>query len=140
MMDYEAYRQAYFAQPQPVPRYEFSGMFGFALFFAAYDRALSYYSEVLGPPGYVEGEYTRGWLLGDLWLTLLPAESGDPGNVELQLVMTSQKEAERLHDAFIKAGGIGQEPVDTLMYEPLRLYPVSDPFGTKILIIARPGS
>ena len=51
--------------------------------------------------------------------------------------MDSVEEARRLHEAFIDAGGESEEPDDVLMYEPVRLYPVSDPFGTNILIVAR---
>lgn len=49
--------------------------------------------------------------------------------------MSSVQEAERLQAAFIEAGGEGVVPSDQLMYEPVRYYPVRDPFGTNILII-----
>jgi hypothetical protein len=136
-MDYDSYREAFFVQPSPQPRYKYGGLFGITLFMEEYKSALSFYSSVLGPPAYVEGDSTRGWKIGDFWLTLLPAASGNPQNSEMQLAMDSTEEARRLYEAFKDAGGEGEEPADVLMYEPVRLYPVSDPFGTSILIVAR---
>ena len=136
-MDYAAYQKAYFVNPPPEPRFACSGVFGVALFFEPYEEALAFYSRVLGPPAYVEGDNTRGWLVGGSWLTLFPAQEGNPSNAEITLVMDSPAEAERLQRAFIDAGGTGEEPFDDLMYEPLRLCPVGDPFGTAFLIVAR---
>ena len=136
-MDYESYRQAYFVRPQPEPPFAFRGLHGVALYFEAYQAAVDYYTRVLGPPVYVEGEFTRGWLLGNIWLTLFPAKTGNPTNAELHLNMETPAEAERLQAAFIAAGGSGEPPIDTLMYEPLRFCAVQDPFGTQILIVSR---
>lgn len=64
-MDYEIYRQNYFVDPPPKPRLNFAGIYGFSLFFEAYEEALDYYSRVFGPPAYKEGDFTRGWKLGE---------------------------------------------------------------------------
>ena len=102
----------------------------------AFDQAVSYYAQVLGPPAYVEGAGTRGWPIGSGWLTLLRGTSGNPRNVEVTFRVETVQEAERLQRAFIEAGGTGQEPSDQLMYEPVRFCPVRDPFGTDLLVIS----
>ena len=133
-MNYEEYRNAHFVQPGPRPRYAFAGTFGVTLYFEDYDGAVEYYSAVLGPPAYVEGEGTRGWPIGTGWLTLLRGKSGNPRNVEVTLQMDTPAEAERLHGAFVAAGGQGAPPSEELMYEPVRFCAVRDPFGTDLLI------
>ncbi len=135
-MDFDSYRESYFVHPQPVQRFAFRGLNGVTLFFEQYQAAIGYYQAVLGPPNYIEGEDTRGWLVGGTWLTLLRGSSGAPRNVEVLFVMESPAEAERLQAVFVAAGGRGGAPSDQLMYEPVRHCPVSDPFGTEILIIA----
>ena len=136
-MDYEAYRKAYFTDPTPEILYGFGKFFGFALFFEKYEEAAAFYSSVLGPPAYVEGEFTRGWQLGTVWLTILKSSSGRPKNTEIQLVMTSDEDAEKLRQAFLEAGGSAEEPEKVLMYEPLKVYSMSDPFGTAYLLVTR---
>lgn len=136
-MDYETYRKNFYADPQPEPRFEFSGLHGATLFFKDYERAVDYYSEVLGAPAYAEGEGTRGWRIGETWLTLLKGGSGAPGNVEIAFVMRNPDEAAALQGAFIAAGGKGPEPSEQLMYEPVYVCPVQDPFGSQIMIYAR---
>ncbi len=136
-MDYEAYRKAFFTDPAPVSKHSFADVFGIALFFEEYEEAIAYYSSVLGQPGYVEGENTRGWKLGDIWLTLLRAAGGNPRNAEIQLMMADEEEASRLQEAFSEAGGDIEEPVEVLMYEAVKIYPISDPFGTAILLVVR---
>jgi len=86
-MDYESYRSNYFVDPQPEPRFEYLGLYGVTLFFSDYEAAVDYYTRVLGPPAYVEGAGTRGWRLGNTWLTLLEWEKGSPRNVEFNIVM-----------------------------------------------------
>jgi hypothetical protein len=135
-MNYKEYRNAYFTDPMPEPRYRFSGSFGVTLYFEEFDSAVGYYRQVLGPPAYVEGEGTRGWPIGSGWLTLLRGKSGSPRNVEVTLQLETPEEAERLQRAFIEAGGEGPAPSDQLMYEPIRSCPVRDPFGTEVLIIS----
>lgn len=133
-MDYEAYRQAYFVEPAPPEKFQFMGIHGVTLFFEDYEAVVQYYQSVLGQPAYVEGESTRGWRLGNTWLTLLQGESGSPENVEVQIFTRTPQEAERLQQAFIAAGGSGGDPSDQLMYAPIRYCPVVDPFGTNLLI------
>ena len=134
-MDYESYREKFFVKPPPDSRFEFLGLYGTTLYFSEYEAAITYYADVLGPPAYVEGEGTRGWRFGNTWLTLLKGKSGNPQNVEINIVMETPQEADRLQAAFIEAGGKGEPPSDQLMYEPVRFCPVQDPFGTNILII-----
>ena len=135
-MDYEEYRDVYFAKPTPKPRYRFSAAFGVTLYFEEFDAAVAYYRQVLGPPAYVEGAGTRGWPIGSGWLTLLQGKSGSPRNVEVAFQVETPEEAERLQRAFIEAGGEGPAPTDELMYEPVRFCPVRDPFGTELLIVS----
>jgi hypothetical protein len=134
-IDYDAYRNQFFANPAPQPRFTFVGLHGLTLYFANYAAAVDYYQRVLGPPAYVEGEDTRGWRIGDTWLTLLKGIAGSPQNVEVTFVMQTPEQAERLQAAFIEAGGSGEVPSDQLMYEPIRYCPVKDPFGTHILVL-----
>ena len=133
-MNYEEYRQNHFTDPQPPQKFGFVGIRNAVLFFEDYQAAVEYYTQIFGPPGYVEGENTRGWQVGDTWLTLFPAKDGGPKNVEINLVMKTPQEAERLQQAFMAAGGRGASPSDELMYIPIRYCPVTDPFGTSILI------
>jgi hypothetical protein len=134
-MDFDSYREKFFTRPAPEPRFQFRGLHGTTLYFEEYKAAVSYYTKVLGEPAYVEGTGTRGWRLGNTWLTLLKGKAGNPRNMELNIVMQTPGEAERLQAAFIKAGGVGEAPSDELMYEPVRFCSVQDPFGTHILII-----
>jgi hypothetical protein len=133
-MEYDAYRKQFFTQPAPVQRFSFVGLHGLTLYFADYTAAVAYYQRVLGPPAYVEGDGTRGWRVGDTWLTLLKGTAGSPQNVEVTFVMQTPEQADHLQAAFIEAGGSGDPPSDQLMYEPVRYCPVKDPFGTHILI------
>ena len=136
-MDYESYKKAYFTDPAPQPKYDFLGLHGVALYFSDYPAAVDYYTKVLGPPAYVEGDSTKGWQIGNIWLTLFPSKSGNPQNTEIHFLMKTPQEAERLQQAFIAAGGKGEPSSDQLMYEPLRFCSVKDPFGTDILILSR---
>lgn len=133
-MDYETYRKKYFVEPAPEQRFTFAGINGITLFYQDYEAAVEYFQQVLGPPAYVEGENTKGWRVGDTWLTLLRGADGNPRNVEVMIVVRNQGEADRLQRTFIEAGGSGPDPVDTLMYEPVHVCPVTDPFGTNFMI------
>lgn len=134
-MNYEEYRKAYFADPIPVPRFRFGGG-GITLYFEEFEAVADFYQRVLGPPAYIEGEGTKGWPIGSGWLTLLRGNSGSPRNIEVSFRMETPEEAEKLQRAFIHAGGQGEDPSDQLMYEPVRFCPVTDPFGTDILIVS----
>ena len=48
-MDMSEYRARYFVDPPPVPLYAFEGIGGVTLYFAHYDEAVGFYSQVLGP-------------------------------------------------------------------------------------------
>lgn len=135
-MDYQTYRAANFVEPPPEPRFAFRSTAGATLYFADYDRGVDYYTKVLGDPAYVEGAGTRSWQIGDTWLTLLAGGDGHPRNVEIGFVMDSPGEAERLQRAFIEAGGTGADPSDEFMHLPVRFCPVTDPFGTELLVLA----
>lgn len=136
-MNFEDYRKKYFVEPPPEERFGFAGQLGITLYFQDYEQAVAFYQQVLGPPAYVEGTSTKGWRLGSAWLTLLRGRRGNPENVEIQIVMETPEEAERLQAAFIEAGGTGQTPSDQLMYKPIRSCPVKDPWGTELLIYSR---
>ena len=136
-MNYEEYRKAYYPDPQPKSKFNFSRVGGVSLYFAEYEKALDYYTQVLGPPNYVEGKSTRGWQIGETWLTLFKAEEGAPTNMEFYLEMQTPAEAERLQRALIDAGGEGPDPTDELMYAPIRFCYVTDPFGTNILVFSK---
>lgn len=135
-MDFNEYRAKYFTDPAPEQRFEFQGIRGAAVYYQDYQAALAYFEQVFGRPGYVEGEFTHGWLLGDTWLTVFPAETGAPSNVEVLLYMKDAAEVDRLHAAMIAAGGEGEPPVDTLMYAPVRIGMVKDPFGGVYTLVA----
>jgi hypothetical protein len=135
-MDYEEYRAAYFVDPQPEPRFGFKQGGGPTLWFADYDGAVAYYTEVLGPPDYEENDTTRGWRIGSSWLTLFAGGDGHPSNVEIGIEMQSPEEADRLQRAFVDAGGTGLDPSDELMYAPVHSCFVTDPFGTDIHLFA----
>ena len=70
-MDYESYRKSYIVDPQPEPRFKFAGLGGITLYFERYQEVVAYYTSVLGPPAYVEGQFTRSWPIAGDWLTLL---------------------------------------------------------------------
>lgn len=135
-MDFVTYKKKFYTDPVPQTRFNFTGRFGLALFFENYAEVVEYYSAVLGPPAYVEGEGTRGWRIGEGWLTLFWAKEGTPRNVEITLEMETPQEAEALQRAFIEAGGSGEAPTDQIMYVPIRYCPVTDPFGTEIIVIS----
>ena len=135
-MDYATYRHAYFSDPPPEPRFDLRGVAGATLYFSDYGEAVEFYTGVLGKPAYAEGSGTRGWKVGETWLTLLAGGDGAPRNVEVPIVASTPAEAERLQRAFIDAGATGPHPADQLMYEPIRSCPVVDPFGTHLLVYA----
>jgi len=136
-VDYSEYVATNFVEPAPEPRFDFAGVGGAVLYFADYDAAVAYYTEVLGPPEYVEGPATRGWRIGPHWLTLLAGGSGSPSNTEVAFELATPAEAERLQQAFVAAGATGADPSDALMYTPVRACPVTDPFGTEIMVYGR---
>ncbi len=137
ILDFAAYEQAFFTHPAPPSRFRFRRLGGVSIAVADLAAASAFYTAVLGPPGYVEAD-AHGWRIGDAWLTLLADAQAGTGRsaVGFSLALDSPGEAERLQRAFAAAGATTTAPQDTLMYEPVRLCPVIDPFGTHILLIA----
>ena len=134
-MDEIDYRNEYFADPAPEQRYNFHGIRGAALYYQDYPAALAFFRFVFGEPGYVEGEYTHGWRVGDTWLTVFPSKKGAPQNVEVMLYLAFPEDVDRLYTAMLKAGAQGEPPVDTLMYTRVRMAVVQDPFGGTFSIV-----
>jgi hypothetical protein len=135
-VNFEEYKKAFYADPEPEQRYSFAESIEATLFFEDFDIAVAFYEKVLGPPAYVEGTGTKSWRIGGSWLTFLRGKSGNPKNVEVTFPVDTPEEAERLQQAFIDAGGTGPAPTDELMYEPVRFCSVKDPLGTDLLIIS----
>lgn len=133
-MDYQTYRKKYFVDPAPEPRFRFSGTLGATLYYQNYEEALGFYEEVLGPPAYIEGENTHGWQVGSTWLTLLRGKNGNPKNVEVPFFVETPEEVDRLYEVFVEAGAKGEPPANELMYEPVRMCVLTDPFGVSILV------
>jgi catechol 2,3-dioxygenase-like lactoylglutathione lyase family enzyme len=134
-MDYESYRKAYYVKPAPEPRFQFAGLHGATLYYQDYQEALAFYTQVLGPPAYIEGEHTHGWQVGQTWLTLFPSKSGNPANVEVPFFVDTAEEVDRLCEAFLEAGAKGDPPQDTLMYRPVRMCVLEDPFGVSLSVV-----
>ena len=134
-MDYETYRTQNFVDPQPEPRFDVFGIRGATLYYEDYSAAVDFYTAVFGPPGYVEGEFTRGWRVGDTWLTLFPAESDGPENAEVPIYCPTRSAVDALYTALVEAGATGAPPEDTLMYLPVYMAIVTDPFGVTIDIV-----
>ena len=135
-MDYEEYRQKYFQDPAPKERFETHGLIGATLYYADYQAALDFVTKVFGEPVYQEGDSTHGWRLGRSWLTLFPSQAGNPTNVEVPIYLQSAGELDRLYEAFIAAGATGDPPQNTLMYEPVRMAILTDPFGVAWDLVA----
>ena len=134
-MDYETYRERHFVDPPPEPRFRTEGLAGCALYLRDYDAAVDFYSTVLGPPAYVEGEYTRGWRLGSAWLSLFPGEA-PPAAVEVHVRLVDPNDVDRMHAALVAAGATGPAPSDEFMYDPIRFGQVTDPFGVTFVLVA----
>ena len=122
--------------PQPEPRFKYTGSFGITLYYQDFEAAVALYEQVLGPAGYQEGNSTRGWRIGQGWLTLLRGKQGNPVNVEISFELEMVEQAEALQQAFIAAGASGPAPSDQLMFVPVRICPVIDPFGVDVMIFA----
>jgi hypothetical protein len=135
-MDYEEYRRQYFQDPPPRERFETQGLIGANLYYEDYTAALDFITQIFGEPVYQEDADTRGWRLGRSWLTLFPSQGGNPSNVEVPIYLQSAGELDRLYTAFIAAGATGDEPQNTLMYEPVRMAILTDPFGVAWDLVA----
>lgn len=136
-MDYESYRRKYFRDPQPKQRFAIEGLHGVALYYEDYAAAIEFFNQVFGPPNYSEGENTRGWQLGGNWLTVFPSSAGYPQNNEAHILLRNATEVNSLRQAFLDAGAQGDPPEQALMYEPLTMAIVTDPFGGTWLLLCR---
>jgi hypothetical protein len=136
-VDYEEYRRKFFRDPAPRERFFTHGVIGVTLYYEDYAPALSFITKVFGEPVYKEGNTTHGWRLGSSWLTVFPAKSGNPTNVEVPIYLKSVEELDKLHAAFIAAGAKGEDPQNTLMFEPVRMAILTDPFGVTWDLVAQ---
>jgi hypothetical protein len=136
-MDYAEYVRSFFRDPMPAERFSTHGVIGATLYYEDYATALEFVTKVFGEPIYKEGENTHGWRLGLSWLTLFPAKSGNPTNCEVPLYVKSAQELDKLYAAFIAAGATGEAPQNTLMYEPVRMAILTDPFGVTWDLVAQ---
>jgi uncharacterized glyoxalase superfamily protein PhnB len=134
-MDFEEYRREYYLDPAPEQRYQFRGINGTTLFYQEYAQALAFFRQVFGEPAYVEGEFTHGWRIGGSWLTVFPSKEGNPGNIEVPIYLEVSEDVDRLYAAFIAAGAQGEPPENTLMYRPVRMTVVTDPFGVMFTLV-----
>jgi uncharacterized glyoxalase superfamily protein PhnB len=134
-MDFEEYCKRFFTNPPPEQKYRFRGIVGATLFYHDYPGALVFLQQVFGEPAYIEGEFTHGWQVGDSWLTVFPAKEGSPTNIEVPIYLQSQEEVYKLYRAFIAAGAQGDPPIDTLMYRPVWMTVVTDPFGVQYVLV-----
>lgn len=134
-MDFEEYRARYYADPPPEQRFSFVGVRGATLFYPDYPGALAFFRQVFGEPAYVEGEFTHGWRIGESWLTVFPAKEGSPGNLEVPVYLQTPEGVDALYAAFIVAGAAGDPPQNTLMYVPVYMTVVADPFGVMFTLV-----
>ena len=139
-MDYQEYRQRYYRDPEPPQKFPFRGIHGAVLYYQDYPQALAFFRKVFGEPQYVEGEFTHGWQLGDSWLTVFPAEQGAPANVEVPIYLQTPAAVDTLYAAFTAAGAQGDAPTDTLMYTPVHMAIVTDPFGVRFMLVCEVGA
>lgn len=135
-MDEDAYRRAYYTEPAPQSRFRFSGLGGISLYIEQYEAAVAFYTAVLGPAAYREGEDTHGWRIGPDWVTLFPAEADGPANMDVTVRVETPADVTALREAFVAAGATGEPPSDQLMYEAVRYARVVDPFGTIWILVS----
>ncbi|RMH70255.1 MAG: VOC family protein [Gemmatimonadetes bacterium] len=123
--------------PTQSPHFHIVGVNYISIYVKDYEAALAFYSHVLGKPAFQE-KTTRGWSLGNTWLTLFPAKAGtnptgNPQNMEFAIQVATPDEVDRLHQAFLDAGATDTwTPEDTWMYENMRFGAIDDPFGVRI--------
>jgi uncharacterized glyoxalase superfamily protein PhnB len=109
------------------------------LYYEDYAAALDFYTRVFGPPNYKEGENTHGWRMGESWLTLFPSKNGSPTNIEVPFYLPTREAVDTLFTALIAAGAQGEPPAETLMYRPVYMAIVTDPFGVMINVVFEAG-
>ena len=136
-MDFDEYQREFFIRPTPIPRFPFTRIGGVTITVERFEEACAFYRAVLGPPAFVEGAEAVGWPLADAWLTLLPGRGGSSAaTVSMTLEVATAAEADRLQQTFVHAGATASPARNTFMYEQVRFCPVTDPFGTEIIIVA----
>ncbi len=54
--------------------------------------------------------------------------------MEVPFFIETPEEVDRLYEAFVAAGAKGEPPTNELMYEPVRMCVLTDPFGVSILV------
>lgn len=136
-MDYASYKKKYFVSPAPPQREGLQAMQGLSLYVQPYADAIAFYSGLFGAPQYIEGDSVHGWQLGEAWFTLFPSKAGNPRNVDIGLFMDSREKVDELFAEFVSAGAKGEAPIDTLMYEPVYVAFLRDPFSLDWSIIYR---
>ena len=116
---------------------EIVGLNYISLYIKDFEKAIEYYTQILGPPQYVEGK-TIGWPMGSTWLTLFPSKYGNredsnPCNAEFAIQMGTPEAVDIMYNKFLEAGAMSySKPTDTKMYEPMRFACVDDPFGVRV--------
>lgn len=118
-----------------------TGVFYPSFYIQEYEKAIAFYTQVLGPPK-ADEETIKGWHLGNTWLTLFPTSAGgnvpdaNPRNAEFAIQVAEPAQVDVLYQALIDAGATScWEPEDTEMYEKMRFSCVDDPFGIRIDVI-----
>ena len=118
--------------------YAFKGLRYPSFYIKDYEKAIAFYTAVLGPPGNDKARI-KGWYLGDSWLTLFPAEDlghdpdANPRNAEFAIEVLAPEDVDRLYDAMLAAGATTcMAPDDTQMYEAMRFCAVDDPVSIRI--------
>jgi hypothetical protein len=134
-MNFDEYKRAFYADPQPKSRYSFRGIHGASVHYQDYAAALLFLENIFGPPAYKEGEFTHGWKMGDTWLTAFPSKKGSAANMEIPIYLNNAADVDKLYQAFIESGSNGEAPADTLMYVPVRIAFVTDPFGVAWMLV-----
>jgi uncharacterized glyoxalase superfamily protein PhnB len=56
--------------------------------------------------------------------------------LEVPIYLQTPQEVNRLYAAFIAAGAQGEPPTNTLMYTPVHMTVVTDPFGVQFTLVA----
>ncbi len=128
-MNFDEYRQKFYKRQPSEQDWAIEGQRGFSIHVSDYAEALAFYTQVLGNPHYIEGQDIHGWRLGDSWFTLFQSQSGGPTRSEISLHLQSNVEVDRLTRAFVEAGASGEPPAETLMYAPVYVAFLTDPFG-----------
>lgn len=116
----------------------FRGLAYVSLYFKDLDKAVAFYSRVLGGPTEThegdDGNYI-GWEIGDTWLTFFPGKA-NPRSTEFALVLSSAALVDQLYDAFLEQGATEcMAPSDTWMYRKMRFASVKDPFGAIVDLV-----